>query len=61
MNTETATDYWKRCYEALGQAAAEADRVAIWCYNNPPRRAIPKASGEPTEAVEQPKHEQPCK
>lgn len=46
MTPETSSDYFRRCLTALGQSAADAERVAIWCYDNPPRKALPKVSGE---------------
>jgi hypothetical protein len=43
MNTDqTAADYFKRCFIDLGQQAHDPQRVAIWCYNNPPKRPIPE-------------------
>jgi len=46
MTTEISDAYVARCAKTLGQLMGDAGAVARWCYNNPPRRAIPKATGE---------------
>ena len=46
MNTDTtASQYAQRCFRDLGQQAHDSERVAIWCYDNPPRKALPVANG----------------
>lgn len=46
MNIDTPDTYFVRCMEALGQEAHNPVAVVRWCYDHPPRKAIPKANGE---------------
>lgn len=47
MNTDsTACDYAQRAVRALGQEAHDPEKVAMWCYDHPPRKKLPAVSGE---------------
>ncbi len=44
MNTDnTAAEYSQRAIRDLGQQAHDSERMAIWCYDNPPKRPLPKS------------------
>ncbi len=46
MNTDnTAADYARRCIRDLGLQANDTERAIIWCYDNPPKRSLPKPAG----------------
>ena len=46
MNTDnTASDYARRCILDLGLSANDTERAIIWCYDNPPKKPLPKAAG----------------
>lgn len=45
MISESASDYALRAVRALGQQAHDGLMVATWCYDNPPRKALPKLEG----------------
>jgi hypothetical protein len=51
MTPETSSSYFQRAVAALGQSAADSERVAIWCYDNPPHKALPKLYGERSRQV----------
>jgi len=41
MTTENAGQYASRAIQDLGQQAHDSERVAIWCYDNPPQKLQP--------------------
>ena len=45
MNPEKPQDYSHRCFTALGQGAHDPEQVTNWCYDNPPRKPLPKIGG----------------
>jgi len=47
MTTDnSAAEYASRCIRALGLTANDTERAIIWCYDNPPKRPLPKVAGE---------------